>query len=209
MLLLGIGAVRLVPVLIRPLSTALSPLVARVSRVGGRVAVQHLVAERTRSANTLALVMLVMAMTVAILAIYSSFTTSLDRQLRVTLGDALSVEAAGTFDDEFVAALDDVDGVAATTPGRRPRRRCSRPPTAADEALLVSAIDPATYFDVATLPFTEGVGGRRASAGSPPAAGVVIPTGLADRHDLHVGDEMVLHTIEGEAPLRGGRRWPR
>ena len=199
MLLAGTGAVRLIPVVIRPLSGALAPVIGRCSRVGGRVAVQHLMAERTRSANTLALVMLVMAMTVAILSIYSSFTTSLDQQLETTFGESLAVESAGTFDEGFVTALEAVPGVAATTS----RTRSSTvfvPGDAPDESLLVGLIDPATYFQVATLPFVEGspADARRALATD---RGVVIPTGLADRHDLRVGDEMVLQTIAGQAPF--------
>jgi putative ABC transport system permease protein len=178
---------------------ALSTLTARLSRVGGRVAVQHLVAERTRSANTLALVMLVMAMIVAVLAIYSSFTTSLDEQLKVSIGDTLSVESAGSFDDAFLRALDDVPGVAATTPSGS-SSTVYVPADTPEESVLVSVMDPATYFDVITFPFVEGAEDDARDALAT-GRGVIVPAGLADRHGLHVGDQMVLQTIEGEAPF--------
>ncbi len=195
MVLLGVGAVRLVPYAIQPIARALAPLMARVSRVGGRVAVQHLMAERTRSANTLALVMLVMTMTVAIMAIYSSFTTSLDRQLRATFGDALSVKAASSFDQPFLDALAEVDGVAAVTPRGGATAAYVAPDGGATE-VFVLAIDPATYFAVADFPFVEGsaqdAAGQLARSDS-----MILPAPAAERLQVHVGDVVSMLTIEG------------
>jgi putative ABC transport system permease protein len=195
MVLLGVGVVRLVPYVLPTVARALSPLVRRVSRVGGRVAVQHLVAERTRSANTLALVMLVMTMAVAIFAIYSSFTTSLDRQLQVTVGDSLSVEAASSFDEGFVQALAAVDGVAAVTPGRSATGvyldREGDPVN-----VYIRAIDPGTYFDVGGLLFTEGDPATTAAALAA-GDGVVLPTPTAERLGVVRGDTVTMLTLAG------------
>jgi putative ABC transport system permease protein len=196
MILLGIGAVRLVPFVIGPIARALSPVVTRLSRVGGRVAVQHLVAERTRSAYTLALVMLVMTMAVAILSIYSSFTTSLDRQLTALIGDALTVEAASSFDDEFMAALQEVEGVEAITPRRTATASyVGRDGDPVD--VFVSAIDPASYFEVGSLPFSEGDEASTAAALANGDA-VVLPTPTADRLGVGRGDAVTLRTLAGD-----------
>jgi putative ABC transport system permease protein len=196
MILLGVGTVRLVPFLIGPIARALSPLITRLSRVGGRVAVQHLVAERTRSAYTLALVMLVMTMAVAILSIYSSFTTSLDRQLTATIGDALAVEAASSFDEVFMDELRTVDGVEAITPRRSATASyIGRDGDPVD--VVVSAIDPATYFDVGGLLFTEG---DEASTAAALAAGdaVVLPAPTAGRLGVGRGDTITMRTLAGD-----------
>src|SRR6185369_566020 len=63
-LVLGIllGAVLLVPVLLRPVASLLGRVTNRIARGVGDIAVLHLTKERSRSAYTLALVMVVMAM---------------------------------------------------------------------------------------------------------------------------------------------------
>jgi putative ABC transport system permease protein len=195
MVLLGVGAVRLVPYLLPAIASVVSPVVSRASRVGGRVAVHHLAAERTRSAYTLALVMLVMTMAVAIFSIYSSFTTSLDRQLHATVGDALSVEAASSFDEGFVQAVSSVDGVAAVTPGRSATAvyldREGDPVN-----VYIRAIDPATYFDVGGLLFTEGDEGTTAAALAA-GDGVVLPMPTAERLGVARGDTVTMLTLAG------------
>ncbi|MFL6206883.1 MAG: FtsX-like permease family protein, partial [Acidimicrobiales bacterium] len=199
MILLGVGAVRLVPYVIQPIARALSPIVSRLSRVGGRVAVQHLAAERTRSAYTLALVMLVMTMAVAILSIYSSFTSSLDHQLRATLGDSLSVQAAASFDDDFVGALAAVDGVSAVTTSRSAPGAYVGP----DGDLVnvyIQAMDPATYFNVGNLLITDG---DAASTAAAMAAGdaVVLPVPTAQRLGVGRGDTVTMETLVGRRPF--------
>jgi putative ABC transport system permease protein len=195
MVLFGVGQVRLVPFLIQPIARALAPVVTRLSRVGGRVAVQHLVAERTRSAYTLALVMLVMTMAVVILSIHSSFTSSLDRQLRATLGEALAVEAASSFDEDFTAAVAEVDGVAAVTPGRSATSSyVDRDGATID--VFIAAIDPATYFEVGGLLFTDGDEASTVEALSTRDA-LVLPAPTADRLEVGRGDAITLQTLAG------------
>jgi putative ABC transport system permease protein len=195
MVLFGVGLVRLVPFLIQPIARALAPLAIRASRVGGRVAVQHLTAERTRSAYTLSLVMLVMTLAVVILSLHSSFTSSLDRQLRATIGEALTVEAAASFDEGFVGALAEVDGVDAVTAGRNATSSyVDRAGATID--VFVAAIDPATYFDVGGLLFTEGDRASTAEALATRDA-VVVPAPTADRLELGRGDELTLQTLAG------------
>ncbi|MFZ6004973.1 MAG: FtsX-like permease family protein [Actinomycetota bacterium] len=194
LVLVLVGAVRLVPFVIAPLAGRLGPLVALRSRGGGRLAIQHLVAERTRSAYTLALVMLVMTLAVAIMTIYLSFTSSLERQLSVQFGDALHVTAASTFEPSFVDALRDVPGVAAVT--ARSRATTSFTTEAGTEDIYMGTIDPATYFDVATFAFVDGTVDGVVEAFEQ-GDSVILPASTADRLGVGLGDGITLGTLEG------------
>lgn len=198
MVLVLIGAVRLVPFVVRPLARFLGPLIARLSRGAGRVAVQHLVAERTRSAYTLALVMLVMAMAVSISAIYLSFTTSLERQLTTQFGDDLHLTAASTFEPGFVDALADVPGVDRLTTGSSATASFTTESgtESGTEDIYIGSIDPDTYFDVASFPFTDGAPQDVVEAFARGNA-VIVPTATADRLELGAGDAITLNTLDG------------
>ena len=67
-----LGAVLLVPLLLRPLASLLGRVTNRLARGVGDIAVLHLAKERSRSAYTLALVMVVMAMLFASGGLYLS-----------------------------------------------------------------------------------------------------------------------------------------
>lgn len=194
MVLVLIGAVRLVPFVVRPLASLLGPVVARLSPGAGRVAVQHLVAERTRSAYTLALVMLVMAMAVSISAIYLSFNTSLERQLTTQFGDDLHLTAASTFEPGFVDALAEVPGVDGLSAGSS--ATASFTTESGTEDIYIDSIDPNTYFDVASFPFTDGAPDDVVDAFARGNA-VIVPTATAARLDLRVGDAITLNTLDG------------
>lgn len=199
MLLAGVGAVRLVPYVVRPVARRLGPMIARLSPGGGRIAVKHLVAERTRSAYTLALIMLVMAMAVAITAAYLSFNNSIERQLTAQFGDDVQVTAASELSPDFVerlASVPGVDGVSA--------RSASTASYAGDdgvEDIYIQGIDDSTYFDVAGFQFADGdaaavVEGFR---GGPSA---LVPSATAQRLGLGVGDDITMTTLEGPVDFR-------
>src|SRR5205807_7065458 len=82
----------------------------------GDVAVLHLAKERTRSGYTLALVMVVMAVAIAIRATNTSYTASLDRQIAHELGSDVMVSSASTFPPRSVADIQRVPGVALVAP---------------------------------------------------------------------------------------------
>lgn len=194
MVLVGVGAVRLVPYAVRPLARRLGPMIARLSPGGGRIAVQHLVAERTRSAYTLALVMVVMAMAVSITAIFLSFNRSLESQLTAQFGDDLQITAASTLDPTFLDQLEQLEGVAGVT--GLSNSAGSFTTDAGTEDVFIEAIDPDTYFDVASYPFTNGDATSVLEAwGRGPA--VIVPTATADRIGAEVGDALTMQTLEG------------
>lgn len=199
MVLVLVGAVRLVPFVVRPLARFLGPVIARLSRGAGRVAIQHLVAERTRSAYTLALVMLVMAMAVSISAIYLSLTSSLERQLTAQFGDDLHLTAASTFGPGFLEALAAVPGVDRLTAGPGPAT-ASFTTGSGTEDIYIGSIDPNTYFDVASFPFTDGTPDSVVAAFGRGNA-VIVPTTAADRLDVGAGDLITLNTLVGPVPF--------
>src|SRR5437763_5606034 len=90
-----LGAVLLVPPLLQPLAALIGRLTARPAPGVGEVAVMHLVKERSRSAYTLALVMIVLAMTFAIGASQVSMRGSLNQVLRRQFGADLNVGLRG------------------------------------------------------------------------------------------------------------------
>ena len=97
-----LGSVLVLPALLRPLAYALGAGTGRLSRGVGHVAVLHLAKERTRSAYTLALVMMVLSLGLATAAARHSFTTALSRQLDATLGFDLELLGSGAACPGFV-----------------------------------------------------------------------------------------------------------
>lgn len=194
MLLVGFGSVRAVPFVVGPVAKRIGPLIARLSPGGGQVAVQHLLKERTRSAYTLALVMVVMAMTITISAIFVSFNSSLERQLTAEFGDDLQISAASTLDEQFLADLDQVPGVAGAAVIARSTSSFTNGDTTED--IYIDAIDPDAYFDVASYPFTQGSPDTVTTAFATGPA-VIVPTATAKRLDLGLGDTITMATLEG------------
>lgn len=193
-ILVGIGAVRLVPFLVRPIARRIGPVLARLSPGGGRIAVQHLAAERTRSAYTLALVMIVMTMAVAITAIFLSFNRSLERQLTEQFGDDLQISAASNLSPEFLDQVIDVPGVAGITTRSKSSATLLLPDGAED--VRIDTIDPATYFDVASFPFSSGDASDVVEAFSTGPA-LILPAATAERIGVDQGDSVVMQTLQG------------
>ncbi len=197
-ILVLLGSIQLVPPLIGPLASVLGRGTARASRGVGRVAVEHLVAERTRSAYTLALVMLVMAMALASAAIYASFTSSIDRQLDAEYAGGLSLYAASTFPASMAAEVARQPGVAAVT-GRGDGTSALLGGPRRD--VMITTLDPRTFFDVGGFRFREG-GPAEVQAAFARGGSVVIPESTASSLGVGVGDEVVLETTRGPAPFR-------
>lgn len=198
-LLVLLGSIGLVPPLIGPVASQLGRFTARASRGVGRVAVEHLVAERTRSAHTLALVMLVMAMAISSAAIYASFTRSIDRQLDAEFAGGLTLFAASTFPDAMAAEVAEQPGVAAVTTrgngtsailGEGPRRD-----------VIIRTLDPDTFFDVSGFRFGAG-GPDDVRTAFETSRSVVLPEATARGLEIAVGDEIVLDTAQGPVPFR-------
>lgn len=190
-----LGSVLLVPVLVAPLARTLGAMTQRLSGGVGRVSVQHLVRERSRSAFTLALMMVVFAMTFAIGSTASSLRLVLDRQLSTQFGADLQLVAASSFTPEFVERLQQVPDVEALTPlwSFGTTKLLDTP---GQEMSTLQIIDPATYFDVEGFSWIKGSDTdvrTRLEGGD----AVVVPEGIARRLARDVGDELRLLTAKG------------
>ena len=193
---IAVGSIQLMPFVIRPLAAALRPVMGKLSRGVGDIAVLHLARERSRSAYTLALVMLVMAFTIATAAVTGSYTRSLERELDRTLGSDLQLSAASTFPPAFLDALGAHPDVEAFTAIANASTTLTHGDT--DERVYVQAIDPTSYFEVGSFSWSDGddASARQALEGG----GVVIfPTSAADRLGVERGDTVVMHTADGPA----------
>jgi putative ABC transport system permease protein len=198
-ILVLLGSIWLVPPMIGPLASVLGRVTARASRGVGRVAVEHLVAERTRSAYTLALVMLVMAMAIAGAAIHVSFTSSIDRQNDAEFAGGLTLFAASTFPDTMVQEVAEQPGVVAVTArGNGTAAIVGKGP---DRDVIVRSLDADTFFDVSGFRFETG-DPDAVRAGFARGRSVVVPKSTAHNLGVEVGDELVLSTAEGPVPFR-------
>ena len=191
-----IGAVLLTPYLLRPLAAVLGGVTARLAPGTGEVAVHHLTSHRVRSAYTLALVMLVMALTIAAGATHVSFVESLDRQVDREFGDDLRVEAASTLDEAFLRRLATVPGVdemTSTASGNGVAVNGGE-----DVTINVLAVDPDTYFDVSSVAWIDGDDAEARSAIADGGAAIV-PEGLATSLGTRRGGRIALRGREGVA----------
>ncbi|MEY2425449.1 MAG: putative transport system permease protein [Actinomycetota bacterium] len=197
-LLVLFGAVMLVPVVLGPLARVLGTLTRRLARGVGEIAVMHLVKQRSRSAYTLALVMIVLAMILAIGTSNVSMSRTIDKVIERQAGGSIQVGAPGALDPVVENELQAIDGVAATTALRFGVVDIAEKD--AQSSLFFTVLDPATYFDIASFPWVDGddaeVRDRLAQGGA-----FVLPEPAAIRIDKHVGDSVNIRTNQGVKPF--------
>ena len=195
------GAVLLVPLIVRPLSKGLGLLTRSASPGVGPIAVMHLVKERSRSAYTLALVMVVLAMTFTIAAANVSMRGSLSRLADANFGSDLRMFNFGGFDDKRTRDIVDTPGIEKWSAIWFGSTSVQRPDGPARAEVIV--VDPATYFDVAGFVFTDG--DSDALRADLERGGVVaIAETMARRFDLEKGDRIELATAEGTTAFSVG-----
>ena len=197
-LLVLLGAVLLVPIALGPLASVLGAVTARLARGVGAISVMHLVKERSRSAYTLALVMVVLAMIFAIGTSNVSMSHTVDRVVERQAGGSIQVGAPGALDPAVGNELAAVDGVAETTPLRFGVVDIAEKNAQANQFFTV--LDPSTYFDVASFPWIDGDDGSVRAALTAGGA-IVLPEQGASRIDKHVGDTVHVRTNEGIRPF--------
>jgi putative ABC transport system permease protein len=192
------GSVMLVPIVLGPMARVLGAVTGRLARGVGAIAVMHLVKQRSRSAYTLALVMVVLAMILAIGTSNVSMSHTIDRVIERQAGGSIQVGAPGALDPAVEGELQSIDGVAATTAlrfGVVDIEEKNAPPD-----LFFTVLDPATYFGIASFPWIEG---NDASVRDQLEQGgaVVLPEQNAVRIDKHVGDTVNIRTNQGVKPF--------
>jgi putative ABC transport system permease protein len=193
-LIVLLAAVLLVPFTLRPVARLVGGGTARLVQGTGSIAVMHLVKERSRSAYTLGLVMVVLAMLITVAGVNAAMSNTLTRVIERQGGDSLQVVAPGAFEPDVGDRLAAIDGVRAVTPIRF--GLTDRVTDDGSVRVDVALIDPATYFDVAGFAWVDG---DDESAAEELAAGgaILLPDATAAGAGVERGDTVRLRTSDG------------
>lgn len=194
-----LGAILLVPAVLGPLARVSGTVTAPLGRGVGAIAVMHLVKERSRSAYTLGLMMVVFASVLGIGAANVSMRSSLDDVVRRQFGADLTAWAPNVFDPVVDDQLRGVEGVEAVTPLRWGELR-HRDRAGDERGFPLLLVDPATYFDVQGIAWVEG-DDTRGRAALARGGAIVVPTLLADQLGVGVGGAVEVRTAEGWRPF--------
>ncbi|MEX2393927.1 MAG: FtsX-like permease family protein, partial [Actinomycetota bacterium] len=164
-----LGSILLVPLLLRPLASVLGKITNRIARGVGDIAVLHLAKERSRSAYTLALIMIVMAMLFGSGGLYLSTAGAIDELIDRQFGSDLFIEGNGPIEPEAEQAIRNIDGVASVSPIRFgfskmtvPKDTAAKPTagkpvvTDTEEDVFMFMVDPKTYFDHSSFFWKDG-----------------------------------------------------
>jgi putative ABC transport system permease protein len=189
------GSVLLVPLLLRPVALLLGKITNRIARGVGEVAVLHLAKERSRSAYTLALIMVVMAMLFATGGMFVSVRGAINDLVAKQFGADLFV-GSRTPDDgsvgRILAARDDVEAVSPVRVGIA----TATDETGKKEEIFVNTIEPATYFDVSGFLWRDG-SDDDAKAALTRGGAILVSEDIALDRDLDLGDSYELETRRG------------
>jgi putative ABC transport system permease protein len=197
-LLVLLGSVLLVPVVLRPIARLLGAVTSKLARGVGAIAVMHLVKERSRSAYTLALVMVVLAMIIAVATSNVSMSRTVDTVIERQAGGAVQVGAPGSLDPAVEREVAKIDGVKATTAlrfgqvdlvekGSTPRQ-------------FFTMVDPDTYFSIASLPWIDGNDGDGRDALAKGGV-IILPEQEATKINAKRGEQIGVRTALGVRPF--------
>lgn len=191
-----LGTLLLVPLLLRPLAAVLGRITNRIARGVGEVAVLHLVKERSRSAYTLGLIMIVMSMLFASGGLYLSVRGVIDEIVDRQFGADFFIEGNGPLDpslEEKIRARPDIAQVSGLRFGY------AKAPGQDDdhEDVFLLMIDPATYFDLSSFFWKDG-GDDSAEEALSRGGAVLLPSTYATETKLERGDTFRLKTRRGE-----------
>lgn len=195
------GAILLVPLVLRPLAAVLGRLTQRIAPGVGDIAVLHLVRERSRSAYTLGLIMVVMAMLFSLGGLYLSIIGTVDDLIDRQLGGDAFVEAdapmpPGVRDE--LAARDDVEDVSPLAFGQANVLDGDQETT-----LFIQMAEPDAWFRISGFLFVEG---SDATALEAFASGPTVLLGEEPARGLEAGldDTVTMSTREGPVDFTVG-----
>jgi putative ABC transport system permease protein len=198
-LLVLMGAVLIVPWLLRPVAQVLGAATRRLAPGVGPIAVLHLVKERSRSAYTLALVMVVLSMILAVGTSNVSIRRTVEEVVTRQGGGDITVFAPGAFEPSVGDELRAMDGVKVVSPMRFGQTEVSVDGKPAIQN-QVAVMDPATYFRMSSFSYVNGTDAR-AEAALSKGGQELLPEGTATRLGVSVGDTVRIRTAEGVQPF--------
>jgi putative ABC transport system permease protein len=195
-----LGAVLAVPAVLSPLARVLGRLTARLAPGVGPVAVLHLVKERSRSAYTLGLVMVVLALLLAVGASNLAMARTLDEVVDRQAGGNVQVYATNVFDPSVRDELAALDGVELVSALRFGSTDVSQVGGGERTRSFLVVIEPETYFDLAGFAWVDG---SDAEARAALAAGgaILLPSGVAGTLGVERGDTVDVDGTAGVAPM--------
>jgi putative ABC transport system permease protein len=203
--ILLLGATLVVPVTIGAAEWLLRPLLAAVYGGEGRLGASNIERARTRTALTVAALMVGIAMVIGIQAMTNSFKVDINAWVQTAIGGDLYVRSPIPMRAELGQRLLSDPAVAAVSPVtyHQVRRAETNPQSEQSDTILFVGIDPATYGQVASFVFEDG-SGNTATALATLAQGdaLLISTTLADRFGLTTGDTLVIETRRGSRGFR-------
>ncbi len=194
-----LGATLVVPAAVQQLEKVFRPVLIAIFGAQGRLGSSNIERSRGRTSLTVAALMTGIAMVISIGAMGQSFQIDIDGWVNSSVGGDLIVRAPLPMRPEFGSRLEAIPGVVAVTPARF---FGVRPSAADDLALVFQAVDPATYFDVASFQYAEDKEDAAQIERDLAGGQLLVSTTVADRYDLKRGDTFELETRRGVQPFR-------
>jgi putative ABC transport system permease protein len=200
-LLVLTGSVLAVPLVLRPVAGLVGRMTRRLAPGVGRISVMHLVKERSQSASTLALVMVVLTTVFAVFASYVSNQRASLRILDKQYGADVQLYSNDQgFPPELEKTLLTTPGVARSTEYRFGGTRMWTTDQNRSVPQRLVAIDPSTYFDVASYPWLHGTD-PSAKAALAEGGHVLLTAPNAAELGVGVGATITLDTAVGPKPF--------
>ena len=203
-----LGAVLLVPFVVQPVARVVGRVTQRLAGGSGSIAVMHLVKERSRSAYTLGLVMVVLAMLIAVAGTNAAMANTLDSIIDRQTGGSVQVGSPGAFDPSVAKTIAAIEGTGPLTTirfGQSERVEQEKAPDGSVQhetrtSVEISVIDPATYFDLSGYAWVDG-DDESAKAALTKGGAVLVPDATAAGAGLQRGDRVLLETSGGLQPF--------
>jgi putative ABC transport system permease protein len=195
-----LGATMTVPMAVQKLERILRVPLIRIFGAEGRLGSSNIERARGRTSLTVAALMVGIAMVISIGAIGRSFQNDIDGWVNSAVGGDLLVRSPVPMQVDFGSRLEAIPGVSAVTPARY--FGVKRSSADDDLALVFQAIDPATYFKVASFQYAEDKEDAPQIERDLAAGQLLVSTTVADKYHLKRGDSLTLETRRGVQPFR-------
>lgn len=198
-----LGATLAVPVTVSFLEHLFRPLVTALYSSEGRLGGSNVSRSKSRTALTVAALMVGIAMIIGIQGMTASFRDDLEAWVDTAIGGDLYVRSPLPMRRELQRRLEAEEGVAAVTPVRYFGAKRAVPPDEDQDTLLFIAVEPESYTKVASFLFDSGQGEAQALiADLAQGEAVFVSTVVAEKWGLERGDTLRLETRRGERDYR-------
>jgi putative ABC transport system permease protein len=195
-----LGATLMVPTAVQSLEKLFRPILIRLFGPQGQLGSSNIERSRGRTSLTVAALMVGIAMVISIGAMGRSFADDIDAWVNSAVGGDLIVRAPLPMRPEFGSRLSTIEGVGEVTPARYFGVKVADDPH--DLTLVFQAIEPNTYFQVASFVYAEDKEDAALIERDLADGQLLISTTVADRYELNRGDTFALETRRGVQTFR-------